>query len=139
MAQFPTYSRSMSLPGVVALAAVLALGCLFAAPCLAAEAGAAPTPPTACEHPRSSVDILPGEPLSPGFSRHASLPSEHALRHRQAIPRRVDSRPTEPGVLLVPRGATSGNELAAWLGLFRGRLPAAARPSLHVLFCTWLA
>jgi hypothetical protein len=140
MTQVPTTFRSIPLPGVLAVAAVvLALGLLSAAPCTAAAAGSAPTPATAVEHPRTSTDGLAGEPVSPVLCRQASLPSGEALRQSHATPRGVGSRPTAPGVLLVPRGGTSGNDLPAWLGLFRGRLPAAARPSLHVLFCTWLA
>jgi hypothetical protein len=140
MTQVPTTSRSIPLPGVLVVAAVvLALGLLFAAPYTAAEVGLAPTPATAPEHPQTSTDGLAEEPVSPAFCWHASLLSGEALRQRHATPRGVDSRPTESGVLLVPKGGASGNELPAWLGLFRGRLPAASRPSLHVLFCTWLA
>jgi hypothetical protein len=141
MTQVPTTSRSIPLPGVLAVAAVvLALGLLFTAPRTAADLGSAPPPATAREHPRTSTDGLAGESISPAFCRHASLPPrEEALRQSHAAPRGVDSRPNEPGVLLVPKGGMCGNQLPAWLGLFRGRLPAAARPSLHVLFCTWLA
>src|SRR5215510_9236107 len=103
MTQVPTTSRSILLPGVLAVAAVvLVLGLLFPAPCTAAEVGSAPTPATVHVHPRTSTDGLAGESVSPAFRRHASLPSGEALRQGHATPRGVGSRLTEPGVLLVP-------------------------------------
>src|SRR5437870_3095519 len=85
MTQVPTISRSIPLPGVLAVAAVvLALALLFAAPCTGPEVGSAPTPATAREHPRTSTDGLAGGPVLPAFCRHASLPSGEALRQGHA-------------------------------------------------------
>jgi hypothetical protein len=140
MVQAPTTFRSIPLSGVIsATAVVLALGLLLAAPCTAAAVGSATAPATAVEYPGTMTDDLASETVSPAFCRHVSLPSGEALPQSHATPRSVDSRPTAPGVLLVSRGGVSGNDPPAGLGLFRGRLQAASRPSLHVLFCTWLA
>jgi hypothetical protein len=140
MTRVPATFRSISLPGVFAAAAVvLVLGLLSAAPCLAAEAGTPPTPTTSCLQPRASADDRAGEAAPSVACRHESPPSGEALRQNHATDRGVVSRHTEPGLRLVPRPGTAGVELPAWLALFRGRLPAAARPLLHVLYCTWLA
>ena len=141
MIQVPTTSRSSPLPGVLAggAAVVLALGLLFVGLCLPAAAGSPPAQAPPREQPQTSTDGLAGEPVAPAFCRHGSLPSGETLRHDHATRRGVDSRHAQPGVPLVPRGGTPGIELPPWLALFRGRLPAAARPSLHVLNCTWLA
>jgi hypothetical protein len=140
MTQAPTTFRSILLPGVLARAAVvLALGLLFLGPCRPAAADSLPALAPARESPRTSTDGLAGEPVSPAFCRHGSLPSGEAVRHDHATHRGLASRHAQPGVLLVSRGGTPGIELPDRLALFPGRLPAAARPALHVLFCTWLA
>src|SRR5262249_51354035 len=127
MTQTPASSRPIPPPGVLAVA-VLALGLLCAAPSLAAPAS--PPPP---------ADDLAAEPVPSAFCRPGSLPAGEALRHDHPTRGGLDWRPTPPGVLLVPRGGTPRIELPAWLAPFRGRLPSPVRPSLHVLFCTWLA
>ncbi len=140
MTWLPTTSRSLPLAGVLAVAAVvLAVGLLFASPSPAAAVGLASLPTTADESPPSSPDSPAGEPASSAFCRRASLPSGEAWRQSHATPRSVDSRSTEFGVLLVPKGGASSTAFPACLDRFRGRLPLAAHPSLHVLFCTWLA
>jgi hypothetical protein len=135
MTRAPITSRSILLPSVlVGAAVVLALAQLFAAPSREAAAASLPTK----AQPQTSTDGVVDEPVSPVFCPPLPLPLSEALRDNHATHRGVDSRHARPGVLLVPRGVTPGIEVHAWQALFRRQLPAAARPPLHLLFCTWL-
>jgi hypothetical protein len=123
-------SRSIFLPGVLAAAVVaLALALLAVAPGPAAEDGP-PALPTAS---------LAGEATPPSAGRPEPPPAHKALRQSHAPDHGVGSRHAGPGVLLVPRRGPTVAELPPSLAPFRGRRPAATRPLLHVLFCTWLA
>jgi hypothetical protein len=124
---------------LIATAMILALGLLSTIPCLTAEAGSLHTPTPVHEQPQASTEDRAHEPISLEFCQRGLPSPKEALRRIQTTDRGVDSRHSEPSVLLVSRVSMPGIKLPSWLALFRGRLPAATHSLLHVLFCTWLA
>ncbi len=130
MTQHPPTSRSIPLPGLLA-GVVLVLGLLSLGVGLWAGS---PTP----DQSPTCTGFVSGEPVSPALSRPVSPPPGEALRHSHVPHGSVDLH-AQPGVLPVARGGTPRTTLPDWLAVFRGRRPPCAHPSLHVLFCTWLA
>jgi len=75
----------------------------------------------------------------PGLCRCASVPGPAALLKEQSGRTGVELGKSKFSLSLVPKPRSLRGQLPGWLPHFGVRRPAYAHPSLHVLFCTWLA
>jgi hypothetical protein len=119
-------------------AVVVALVLLSAIPCQPPQSEPDSDPTDLHKQQRVATTGQPDEFASPALSPHAFPCSGELWRRGTAGTWGVDPRHPESGVLSVPGAASGGFKLSPRLALFRGRLPASAHPSLHVLLCTWL-